>query len=101
MRYGPLWQIWLCAMGTAQNEAHTVKNYNNFCTIGHGEGFGYALWAIAKGFSYQQWPMEKDFVRHSWAIALNQILHHFFELWTIAQNHTAAFKSLPYLLKRQ
>ncbi len=49
IRYGPLRQICLCAMGHCREWSGTVKICIDFCAIGHGAGFCFALWAIAQG----------------------------------------------------
>ncbi len=42
IRYGPLQWIWLYAMGHCTEWDHTVKIYDDFCTMGHMAGFGSA-----------------------------------------------------------
>jgi hypothetical protein len=48
LRYGSWRRIWLCAMGHCAERNHTVKLFDDFCALGHGAGFGYALWATAQ-----------------------------------------------------
>ncbi len=123
MRYGPLRQIWLCAMGHCGKFGYTLwataadlgmcygpirgmKSYSkicdDFCAMGHSAGFGYALWAIAQGLVIR-YGLAMDLVKrygpwHSiWLYAMGNSEKPI----TIAQNYAMVFKSLPYPLKGQ
>jgi hypothetical protein len=77
LRYGPLWLIWLCAMGHCAECSHTVKICSDFCAMGHSAGFGYPLWAVAKDLVKRYGPW-----RSIWLCAMG----HSAKPITIAQN---------------
>jgi hypothetical protein len=56
MRYGPLWRICLCSMGHCAEGSPTEKICEDFRTLGHSVGFGYALWVRTQDFILRYEP---------------------------------------------
>ncbi len=104
MRYGPLRQIWWCAMGhcgwfgnalwaTAWNE---VQICDDFFAVGHSVGFGSALWAThtAQGSVTHYGPKCRNFLR-----AMVNSAGFGYALWAIAPNQLLRRRDAPIFLK--